>query len=412
MMTTQHEAERALQLGRAGVWWRCSDYVIRDGFVRPRKGAAVEPFDPWVREGRDDGGAVLSLAMLVRNLGLERRRGHMLPLALDARQIGLVREWCRRYGLFGLFLHRLEVAYLAPERGHQARIVRSTIDGTPFHSETLGLFGPGQPARVTLRELELPVVRELEFKPTWVRYGLLMKGTPWGVRPQPMSPAFWQTYQEPVEEFLVAAAGFAKVAQELAAGRPPSRDQSGEHRQAVESLRQWIGVVTPTILQDDNGCRRSWMSPSLLGALGVMLSEELTTEQLGSCSKCRRVFERARPQQRFCDAGCRKAAIIAKGRSQVLGTLQLALDGVGGAKHPTVSDRLARAVRRAHRTIGGIKVAMKTQEHEVENLLRRTLMRGQGAVRAEREIDQIVSRTITRLRIVAVTSGTGIRRKH
>ena len=107
-----------------GEWWRFSLYEIRDGCIRPAKGAKLEWYDPWPDFQRTRAQTVgqapaaaqpgyQSLMKLVHQL--EYLPGQRYPDCLTQKSQALILEWCQQHGLLGVLLSRWESISLAPQ---------------------------------------------------------------------------------------------------------------------------------------------------------------------------------------------------------------------------------------------------------------------------------------------------------
>src|SRR5660398_226091 len=91
-----------------GGWWRCSRYVVVDGFSRPADDALLERYDPWeaYRVSRDEKEGLppyQTLFTLLRQLNFDEKR-QLKPESESA-----LEAWCNKNGLFGILPQRFSL---------------------------------------------------------------------------------------------------------------------------------------------------------------------------------------------------------------------------------------------------------------------------------------------------------------
>src|SRR4051812_9704500 len=95
------------------LWWRFSQYELRDGYIRPAPGAALGTFDPWAhyhaaRDGRGTGQPpYVSLLNLLDTL--PSSPAVSMTAACEAKLLA----WCNEYGLLGVLLQRTHMVTIA-----------------------------------------------------------------------------------------------------------------------------------------------------------------------------------------------------------------------------------------------------------------------------------------------------------
>jgi hypothetical protein len=109
-----------------GEWWRFSLYEIRDGCIRPAKGAKLEWYDPWP-DFQDTRTQTVGQAPAAVQPGYQSLLNlvHQLkylpgqsscPKCLTQESQALILEWCRQHGLLGVLHSRWEEISLASQQ--------------------------------------------------------------------------------------------------------------------------------------------------------------------------------------------------------------------------------------------------------------------------------------------------------
>lgn len=114
-----------------GTWWRFSRYQLKDGYIRPVKGAKLEEYDPWqaYRESwefdpamdtlprwanrRKQDSPYQSLLNLINTLSFKVGTGTNRFLLTTEGEKSLL-EWCAQNGLLGILPQRVQMVTLAP----------------------------------------------------------------------------------------------------------------------------------------------------------------------------------------------------------------------------------------------------------------------------------------------------------
>ena len=118
----KHQRTTLPNLGQS--WVRHRAYAVRDGFVRPVPGEAIEPYDPWEdfwgarrpddrsrKPNRDDQPPYQTLLKLLVDVEREAGRDCETPGPRGARAIS---TWCAQHGLLGVLLQQVQAVWLAP----------------------------------------------------------------------------------------------------------------------------------------------------------------------------------------------------------------------------------------------------------------------------------------------------------
>jgi len=129
--------------------------------------------------------------------------------------------------------------------------------------------------------------------------------------PVPYSPMFWALYAEPVTDFWRAAKLFASIVEHLGlAAIPGARASEGSEalarEQAVEMLNLWRKDVSQVLVDEGEGLRQEWVSPSLLVSFAEMFVQDLVAGARGRyCQCCGHWFVSAAYQACYCRTACR-----------------------------------------------------------------------------------------------------------
>ncbi len=334
----------------AGFWWRFDRYEIRDGYVRPTLGAALERFDPWIeyREARAGHGAqrrpFTDLLELVRDLVIGSAPDGDQILPLDPQGEERLSRWCGRYGLLGILPHRAHMVTLAPRweplEGRQDDLAQTqrqflrTSEGwvTAGRSRYLPRAGSGGDEQrvlgavipmskvprswprpgVAIQGLLMPAWDHEPLSKTWASF---FPDVPHKERetypyPAPLSEAFWRSYAEPVSDFFEAATLLLGVVQGLKPIGPLSTASEGALagvRARMDTLHKLAETVSPALEPtEDGGFHQRWLASTLLGAFAMMVLLDLTEQnRLLECEACGRLFVTTSYQARYCSDTCR-----------------------------------------------------------------------------------------------------------
>lgn len=325
-----------------GRWWRFSKYEVRDGYIRPARGANLETYDPWRTDPGDETTNRPYLAMVKLLPDVAHRvwpPPKDKPVPVDAETDALLTAWCERYGMLGLLPHKALMASLAPrwtvrQKEHGAVPVQRHYVRT--HSDWLTIGGgisdkfDSQPGPLVQRN-HLPsnvadpgvVMQQLEpygigWEPlhtTWSGYFPMVKPAEANTHPypRPLSATFWKVYAEPVWELVRTIAYFHQVLERLTRG--PHEEESPEDIRArlergTRELETLIMPVGPVLrLTQEQAYRQEWTAPSLLATFAMMVVNDLTGGQtLHSCEVCHNLFTSDAWQAKYCSKRCRWTA--------------------------------------------------------------------------------------------------------
>jgi hypothetical protein len=284
-----------------------------------------------------------------------------LPRALTEKSQQRIVEWCRQYGLLGLLPHQVESVTLYPRYRRNERLPgffaptysKYVRAGTWWHQESVaepldavsdksGGRREGDLVPRTKLKKDWPgtscVVKDLS---SMTREGLLYIPAAhrdieaWGRYfvgvhpfdeetydyPLPYTKEFWDSYGEPLLEFVQAAKLLSYSVGWLGMTEP-SRDQSEEEfKSKWDDAREVLNVLaapTSTVLVErpDGRLAEVVESPSLLGELATSAIFELSRRQLLTCRnpECQGSFSTAAYQQLYCKPKCKE--VIKKRRDR------------------------------------------------------------------------------------------------
>lgn len=321
-------------------WARFERYEIRDGYIRPASDA-VRFYDPWDAFGAPEGKAAMKQPYHAF-LALARR----LPAsseALTAEDATAICDWCAGHGLPGVLQECVTSAVVAENsaagprfiaiaretRGWAARPVRrdSRVLRADVAQAAAGPHG-------IVESLSYAIARPLDafafdaepLGRTWTRFfpGFRPPSPP-DERPPcpvPFTDWFWESYAEPLDDFLDAARVFRGAVDELAQFQ--KRKPRNEHeRQAAFTAEQWLWRLTSSVrpllhLGQGRGTSYAigWVSDSLLGAYAMMAALDLSRSRLLTCETCLSLFVSQARQALYCSSTCRKTAQMRAYRSK------------------------------------------------------------------------------------------------
>lgn len=323
-----------------GRWWRFSGYELRNGSIRPQRGAKLEAYDPWdtfvgTRQKGDEW--IPPYAEFV-NLHIE----------LAGSKEHAEREilaWCAKYGLPGTLLHRSRVATLAPRWTRE-----ETDDGSlllPSQLQYLRTATGWKAKRHLLQAADLAtalgdgdregsLVLPGDVRDPWLPVGVV--GNPldsnepiaatltdaWAghfpsvaaeeaetyAYPAPLSGPFWKAYVEPYTDFLDALRVLSQALWELRHLKAENEISGAELRHVRTGVDLLHGLLEPasvSIVPMRNGTfSQQWVCGSLLSALAMMALHDLTENRnIRACDACHRLFVSQHPGARYCSSPCR-----------------------------------------------------------------------------------------------------------
>lgn len=339
-------------------WLRFARYEVRGGMIRPVRGANAEPYDPWedyraARSGWGGGGGQVpyeSLLELVWSVRLLPRRSGE-PVRLETASERALAGWCEAHGLLGILSQETEVAYLAPRWMPMDDFLAAGVALVPVRqSHAWGASGWQRTEdawwQTRSPALEGAPKQDGALVPTSLQpelwgppcvlgrslgegaWGTLPLGAAWGsffpdvpsaeqdtyAYPLPLTEGFWQSYGEPVEAFLSAAALFSETVQGLDPEVREGEDALAYVRRRAAADRAYFcltaGVHPSFEVAADGGYSRAWRAKSLLASFAMMAYLDLTSgKRILACDVCAKPFVSGAYQARYCSARCRNTAM-------------------------------------------------------------------------------------------------------
>jgi hypothetical protein len=324
----------------AGVWWRFEQYELRDGHIRPAKGARLERWDPWeeyraARESRPEGQPPYQrLLQLVNSIPYQPATARAEPVLAPSSEQSIL-DWCRQYGLLGILPQRVLQVNVGPRdeplsdemkaliNHRQDRWPRSmyryvrTCLGWSQHeivepypagnaSAAEGLGTQHQSYALIQRLEDFDWVQE-PLTRTWARYfpDVPVDQRETHLYPRPNTKEFWDEYSEPVGDFLEHAASLAHAIR--FAGVRPLHSQ--HLPQPLVMLNQFAQSVSLALTRKRGGTfEQRWGAPSLLASLAAMaIQDRAACRPILCCHGCGAAFVVAAHQwqAKFCSARCR-----------------------------------------------------------------------------------------------------------
>ncbi len=325
---TQAAPRRGLSAGR---WWRFNRYELRDGCLRPARGARLSVYDPWKlwlstrpvgrRSGQRERGPTPYRELLEVLSRLEYRKDlddapeftpaevDMLagPLTTDSEQAIL--KWCAKYGLLGILPHRVLQVVLAPQQGAQVQYIRIGIGWMAIEREAGNPVTPFLPSRAIVQPLRGVGITVEPLSRTWARFfpetAVEQRNT--FAYPEPLTDSFWKVYAEPLQDFLSGARALRELLaairmQRTSRLRALHRALTGGLPIVINSLVAPAGLGAPIGRRRDIGL--NWVGSSLLASLTLMLLEDLSQGQALQCP-CGQLFVSSAYQAHYCSRRCR-----------------------------------------------------------------------------------------------------------
>lgn len=217
-----------------GFWPKFSRYEISGGYIRPAPDATISRYqlrrDPNTKEERP-------------YIGLARAIGAHGSLSGSEH---VILEWCRRFGLLGVLLQRVETVVFPPTPAIDLRTFRaqrasgkaSDVTKKSSRSNVVTLQRTAQGWQQTSADMDArsvpPVgvvihgvadthVRLEPLTETWSKFfpSIPTQDASPLRYPHPVSEEFWRTYEEPLETFIQAARHLTDALDSIARTKAP-----------------------------------------------------------------------------------------------------------------------------------------------------------------------------------------------
>ena len=293
----------------SGTWWRFSRYELRDGYICPAPGAALEQIDPWSaywrREGHVSFPPHLDLADVVRHV--PTAKGLSAPVPESEELQTEVLRWCKQNGLLGLLPHTVLSVRLRDWRATR------TANGWTNEREAWvpEQFGPPEEEIVT--DMFGDGQRPDSVEANWHQYFPTMyyhhaPASNFHILPE--TEEFWKQYGEPFDYFVQVALFFTNAVRVLADSGDEIIDEGSDEpldrAGARTRLNDLMNGVTPSVAVDKRGRNvESWRSPSLLGHLARQAVDELLGDRrVIICRDCERIFASSHWHAEYCSDRC------------------------------------------------------------------------------------------------------------
>jgi hypothetical protein len=306
-------------------WWRFDRYEIQNAVIRPAPGSRVSSYDPWadfqqIRNQTNGQPAYMELVRLASILRADpATKGHLTGLSPDSQS--KILAWCDRHGLLGVLLGRWESVTLSPQETGRDPGLRTQVRYLRGHGTTVGMYQttgdlPAARSGVVIHALHDLNTKEERLEETWYRF---FPSVPERERetfayPVPYSLAFRELYAEPVFEFWRGVRLFAGCVEHLgplvksssAAALESEESQIISRAQAVDALNLLRKYVSQVLVDEDDGLRQQWISPSLLASFTEMFIQDLVAGARAKyCECCKTLFVSQAYQAVYCSRGCR-----------------------------------------------------------------------------------------------------------
>ena len=312
----------------AGRWYRFDRYELRDGIVRPARGAEGQWYDPWA-----------DFRPAAPYLGLVELADRLKRSAAGWED--QITAWCAAHGLLGILHQRSLHAVLAPQTWSsesQHVIVRNEYSrsrrfywgldgGARWESETVLLGASAAEAKV-LQLRPHVLTRDIGIWGSYLGYREEFLGRAWArffpnlpaeeaetyQYPNPQSNEFWRSYGEPIDDFMTGARALRSAVEGLgkvvrrASDWQEQGDLDYEITLGWQDLNKLLSAVNPVLQFTDNEKPRlEWEAPSLLAHFALMVLHDVTEDRrLFRCEGCNRIAVTQSRVAKFCSVTCRE----------------------------------------------------------------------------------------------------------
>jgi hypothetical protein len=330
-----------------GEWWRFSLYEIRDGCIRPAKGAKLEWYDPWPDFQRTRAQTVgqapaatqpdyQSLLKLVHGLEYLPRQIHSPDRLTQTSQV-LILEWCQQHGLLGVLLSRWEAIRLAPQRNDAGRWMQhSYFRGFGQVIELQETTGDvkDRTANVLIHGLNDLTLEEESPSQTWSRFFPSVESSQRDTfaYPRPYTVEFCRLYGEPLFDFCKSAKLLVGAISHLGRKQPKIEgDPKLARAQALDTINLLRRPVASVLdFEEDGSVNPRRVAPSLLASFADMFAQDLVYGRRAlQCTCCGTLFVSSAYQARYCSKTCRLRDQKRRLRAQIKQAKALRAQGQG-----------------------------------------------------------------------------------
>jgi hypothetical protein len=293
-------------------------------------------------------------------------KGRILNVSQESQS--QILAWCERHGLLGALLSRWVLVTLAPRSTvHDSRLRRQKRYIRLYGTDVGIRRTEGNLDRICSSILIHPLndlcIQEETLTKTWSNFfpSVPRQDRETYAYPVPYSQAFWEIYSEPVSEFLRAAKLFAGIVEYLgrsakATSGGATASEEGEalaREQAIESLNVLRKDVSQVVVDEGEGLRQEWASPSLLASFAEMLVIDLVAGRRAQyCECCRSPFTTDAYQARYCSPRCRLRQQKRNLRARMK---QACASYMKGQSILQISENLGESVEMVQRWVTGLK---------------------------------------------------------
>jgi hypothetical protein len=336
-------------------WWRWDAYEVRDGSIAPRAGAKLTFYNPFGgRDGtRSRNQPYDDLLSAIEGLGFAVEPDGTSVRLHGPEQRRLL-DWCAEFGLLGVLPHRVTRLTMAPRWRKGTPAPPGTFGAAErrqdWHSTgwlefdrwRFGIFETAE----TVREGDLVDQSLFDDAPGFGDSGALILNNQGELVHEPLhrsvsrffpsltqsewdtfeyppisSARFWESYAEPVDQFLAAAiqirdavSGLSRVGELVTL----SDHEALVVKRGLDSFNEMLRQTSLAVIPDETGIQRRQVPKSLIAAFALMISEDLELEHGRAlrCANCGRPFVGLSYQATYCSDRCRKTVQMRRYRAR------------------------------------------------------------------------------------------------
>jgi hypothetical protein len=309
------------------IWVRCSEYEIRDEYIRPKRGCTIEKYRPWLEFGPPVAKDVRrqpyhSLLELIAKLQITPA---VSGFTIRQDQTSMLLDWCVRNGLLGILLHRLETVRLPERTGvsdafegvrgpSSVRFIRTSRGWEKKESIRFGKSGRLRPG-VFMREASGYEMRYESISEYAMFMPDLAGSKNWGKLPSPGSEQFWRWYSEPLHQFLSVVNEFKRAVDNI-------RDcgSSQNRYRGIQAIQLLAAPVRSNLfVKPDGQLALGWSCHSLLASFAMMAAMDLGQSRLLICQRpdCGVYFATKSKKALYCSESCRGTVQMRRRRQKL-----------------------------------------------------------------------------------------------